>query len=103
MNAAERLEAKMGKNSQETRIALLEQSIAHINETLERLDKKIDSASNNIERHLIDMDQRLNKMDQRLDKFNDRVWSNFMWSLGTMFSLSTLACGIMAKGFGWLD
>lgn len=103
MNAAERLEAKMSKNSQETKIALVEQSIIHTQETLERLDRKIDGHFNNIDRRLSGMDQRLDKMDGQLDKFNDRLWSNFIWSLSTMFSLATLCCGIMAKGFGWFD
>lgn len=48
--------------SEDTRIALLEQSICHINETLIRFEKRIDQLDNNIK-------------------------SQFHWTLGLIFGL----------------
>jgi molecular chaperone GrpE (heat shock protein) len=89
MGAVQKFEANMKANNQETRIALLEQSIKHVNETLLRFEKKIDG-----------LDQ---KVEQNMSKINDRLWSNFLWILTTLFTLSTLLIGVMAKGFHWLN
>ncbi len=96
MKAAERLEVPMRKNSQETRLALLEQSIGHIHESIERLEKSIHGGFE-VTNH------NLAKIEARLDKFNERIWANFYWILGTMASLTGIVIGVMAKGFGWFD
>lgn len=104
MSAVEKFEVKpMGKNSQETRLSLLEQSIHHIKESIDRLDRNIAGGFHGVDDRLHKMEQKIDKMEGRLDKFSDRLWSNFLWLIGTMFTLATLCCGIMAKGFGWFN
>lgn len=79
------------KNNQETRIALLEQSILYSTKGVER-----------IEQHLYKMEQHIDKMNDKIDRINQRLWTNFYWTLATMFTLSSVGAGILAKGFGWL-
>jgi hypothetical protein len=96
MNAlAHKLEGNM-KVNQDTRIALLEQSIEHMNSTLNRLEMNLSNGFSST-------NKRLEEMNTRLDKFNDRLWSNFLWILSTQFTLTTLICGVMAKGFQWFS
>ena len=85
MNAIERLEVKpMKPNSQDTRIALLEQSQNHIYETLIRIEKRFDDME-------IKSEKRLDKIDQRFDKID----SNHKWLIGLvvtiLFSTATLS------------
>lgn len=93
--AAHKLEGNM-KVNQDTRIALLEQSILHTKEALNRIEMNISSGFSSI-------NKRQEEMNVRLDKFNDRLWSNFLWILSTQFTLTTLICGVMAKGFQWFN
>ncbi len=53
--------------SQETRVALLEQSIGHINQTLIRIEKRFDSIEN--------------KIDYNFNMLNNKIDSNFKWLL----------------------
>ena len=97
MNAAERLEVNMkASTNQEVRIALLEQSIGHIGETLIRIDNRLNAIDSK-------MDKKFDEMDRKLDKFDARLWTNFYWILGTVFTLSSVLAGLMAKGFNWFS
>ncbi len=96
MSTAQKIEVGTMKHSTETRIALLEQSIGHLDETLLRIDRKIDIRFD-------EMEKKFSKIDQQLEKFNDRIWANFYWILGSLFTLTSLMCGVMAKGFGWFN
>ncbi len=97
MNAAERIEVNMkASNSQEVRLALLEQSITHVNETLLRIDNRLSSIESKIER-------KFDEVDKKLEKFDGRLWTNFYWILGTVFTLSSVLAGLMAKGFNWFS
>jgi uncharacterized coiled-coil protein SlyX len=87
MSSANKFEAIMNNNKLETRVALVEQSISHISETLIRIEKKMDAG--------------FEKLEKEVKLIDSRLWTNFYWILGTMFTLSTLMCGIMAKGFHW--
>lgn len=93
--AVQKLEGSM-KVNQETRIALLEQSLEHVNQTLNRIEMNMSGNFSNT-------NKKLEEMTVRLDKFNDRLWSNFLWILSTQFTLTTLICGVMAKGFQWFS
>jgi hypothetical protein len=64
-------------DSQETRIALLEQSIGHITQTLLRIEA-------------------------RLDRIETEVKSDFRWLLGMMIVFSGVLMGTMAHGFHWI-
>src|SRR6202166_4850436 len=106
------------QDTNEVRLALLEQSIYNINETLIRFEKKFDK----IDDKLDFMDKKLEKkmevleinlgkkmetleinVTTKLEIFNGRLWSNFYWLLGAMFTLSCAGAGILAKGFGWFN
>lgn len=71
------------KYSEDTRLALLEQSITHINETLKRFDKRFD-----------DIDKRFDKLDVRID-------SSFKWTLGLMYSSIVGILVLIGHQFHW--
>lgn len=96
------IEAPM-KQSQETRVALLEQSIGHINENLLRLERKLDTRFDHMDKRFVDINCKFDNMDKKLDRFDSRLWSNFYWTLSTMFTLSCAGAGVLAKGFGWFN
>jgi len=111
---ASKIENIKMKQSQETRVALLEQSILHINENLLRmerkidqrfdeLDKKIDQRFDSVFRQFGTVDEKFSELERKLDKFDSRLWSNFYWMLSTMFTLACAGAAVCAKGFGWLD
>ncbi len=55
---------KDNHHSEDTRIALLEQSINNINETLIRFEKRFD------------------QLDAKIESINNRLWSIFRWTIG---------------------
>ncbi len=71
-------------DTQETRIAVLENTMLHIHETLERLDKRMTSLEMN--------------MNQRFDKLDSRLWQNFYWMIGGF----TAIIGLIAKLQHWI-
>ncbi len=79
-----------GDMSNDTRVALLEQSIGHINQTLLRIEQKVDK-----------LDDKVDKVSEKLDKKNDEVrglsWSQFRWIMGTFF---VLFMTVVYKGHG---
>jgi hypothetical protein len=73
--------------SDETRIALLEQSLLHINMTLSRIE------------------DRFNKIEIDMGRLHESIHSHFKWTMGVMISLfsglyATFIGGILAKMFG---
>jgi hypothetical protein len=107
MSAANQIEVKMKNPSQETKIALLEQSIGHINQTLMRFEKKIDSLDDKVDKKFNTLNEKFDDarkdIRSQLEKMDNRLWVNFYWILGTMFSLSCAGAAILAKGFGWFN
>lgn len=93
--AVQKFEGNM-KVNQDTRIALLEQSIEHMTQALNRIEMNLSAGFANT-------NKRQEEANLRLEKFNDRLWSNFLWILSTQFTLTTLICGVMAKGFQWFS
>jgi uncharacterized coiled-coil protein SlyX len=102
------------KNNHDVRIALLEQSISNINETMirfekrfDRIDEKLDKITKNFDDKLQKFELKFEKLENnvisKLESFNNRLWINFYWILGTMFTLSCAGAGILAKGFGWFN
>lgn len=95
MNAAEKLnEVHMVKNSQETRIALLEQSQVHLYETLLRIEKRFDQ----IDEKFTKIDDKFDKVNERFDKLYEKLDSNNKWLIGlavsVLFSAGTLGFSI---------
>ena len=82
--------------TEETRLALLEQSSCHIQETLRRIEDKFDR-----------IDVRFNKVDDRLDRLSERVDANFKWTMGVMITLfsglyATALGGMIARFCQWI-
>lgn len=96
MNTAERLEVHtMSKNNtQETRIALLEQSTNHIYEALQRIEKRFDHIDNGFNSVESRIDQLDKKFDAKHDALNAKIDSNNKWLIGlaisVFFSAATL-------------
>jgi hypothetical protein len=65
---------KAYKQTDETRLALLEQSINNINETMKRFEKRFDTLEN--------------KIDTGLKDINNRLWSNFFWLIGASTTIT---------------
>lgn len=104
MNTAQKLEVNMkAANSQEVRISLLEQSMNHINETLMRIEKRFDRIDDRFTFLEAKLDKKFDDSDKKLDKFDARLWTNFYWILGTVFTLCSVLAGLMAKGFNWFN
>lgn len=101
MSRLRKLDQPDMKNTNETRVALLEQSIEHISNTLIRLDSKMDAGFERMNDRFDKVDARFDKMDARLDKMNDRIWSNFLWLLSMMLGLAAGGLGLLIKGFHW--
>jgi hypothetical protein len=112
MSVAEKMELPM-KSTQETRLALVEQSISHINHSIDRFEKVALQGFDNTERRFntltkhIDekadkIEKNLDKVDHYISKIDQRMWTNFYWLLATMFTLAGAGAGILAKGFKWL-
>jgi hypothetical protein len=97
-----KLEASM-KQSTETKVALLEQSIGHISETLIRLERKMDIGLEKVDKRFDLIDKKFEDIEKKLEKFDARLWSNFYWTLSTMFTLSCAGAAVLAKGFGWFN
>jgi len=69
---------------EETRIALLEQSIDNINETLKRFESRFD------------------KIDEKFDKIDNQIDSNFIWMIGFMIGGFSSILGLLAHSFHWI-
>jgi len=80
--------------TEETRIALLEQSIGHINETLIRIEKRFDSLENDIK-------QGFGRLENKIDRLENKVDSNFKWLLGIYFGGFAGLFGMMAHAMHW--
>jgi tetrahydromethanopterin S-methyltransferase subunit G len=74
----------------DTRLALLEQSIGHINETMMRFEKRFDRLDERFDK----IDQKLqsinDKVDQKFQYVHDKIDTNFKWVIGSMISLFIL-------------
>jgi|HubBroStandDraft_5_1064220.scaffolds.fasta_scaffold100896_5 tetrahydromethanopterin S-methyltransferase subunit G len=66
---------KAHKQTDDTRLALLEQSINTINNTMQNIEKRFDRLDARF-------DRLENKVDTGFKDVNNRLWSNFLWMLG---------------------
>lgn len=93
------------KQNNETRMALLEQNQKYLQETLSRIDQKLENNFFDIKEELKairhEIKEEKKDIKQLLDTFSNRLWTNFYWLLGTMFTLTAGVAGILAKGFKW--
>ena len=91
--------------SEDTRLALLEQSIGHLNVTLERFEKRFDQIDAKFD--LIDIkfnhiDGKFDRMDAKFEKLDSRIDSNFKWLLSVMIAGFGSLLGIIAHTQHWI-
>jgi flagellar capping protein FliD len=65
-------------------------------------ERRFNNLTKHIDEHTSKLGERLDKYDHKIDKMDQRLWTNFYWMLGTLFTLSAAGAGILAKGFKWL-
>jgi len=85
-------------HSDETRIALLEQSINNINNTLLRFEKRFDKIDERFDK----MDEKFSKIDQKFEMLSGKINAQLLWLLGTGATVALSVVGLMAKGFHWI-
>ena len=76
---------------EDTRLALLEQSISWINQTMMRMENRFDQ-----------LDKRLDKIDSRLDRIEVKIDSNFKWLLGFYIGGFSALFGLIGHGLHWV-
>ncbi len=93
---------KEGVMTDDTRLALLEQSIGHINETMIRIEKRFDAIDFRFDR----MEKRLDSIEERVSsgfiRLDQKIDSNFQWLLGIYIGGFASLFGIVAHGFNWI-
>lgn len=77
-------------HSEETRFALMEQSINHMNQTLQRFETRFDKIDNEIK----DVRQDVKEVQKEL---KGEIRSNFFWTLGLIGTVFA----VMAHGLHW--
>lgn len=90
----------MKKDSDSTRLALLEQSIGYIGETLLRLDKRfdsIDSRFDSVDHRFDKVETKIEKLDSKIEETRRQAWSKFRWVMGTIAGLFVT---VILKGHG---
>lgn len=73
-----------GDMKDDTRIALLEQSISHINETMTRLEVKLDRLDS--------------KIEDGFKQVSARIWANFYWGVAGFSGV----LGLIAHALRWI-
>jgi predicted nucleic acid-binding Zn-ribbon protein len=90
-----------GNMSEDTRIALLEQSIKHINQTLIRLESKIDNGFDKIDLRFHEIAKRVQEIDKRISDDVKSLYcaqmTQFKWVIATLLGLFGT---ILLKGHG---
>jgi len=91
----------------DTRLALLEQSIGHINQALIRIENNHKDFKQEVNQTMARMEKAQEDIKKEIresfNKFDNRLWTNFYWTLGTTITLFGVLIGLMAKGFGWFN
>ncbi len=77
--------------SEDTRLALLEQSIEHLNATLQRFEKRFDH-----------IDAKFDHIDAKFEKLDSRIDSNFKWLLSIMLAGFGSLLGVIAHTQHWI-
>jgi uncharacterized coiled-coil protein SlyX len=104
---ARKLEVFMNND---TKIAVLENTIVHINETLVRMESRFDKIDEKFDRLDEKFSEKFDKMDNKIDclrkemytgfsKINERLWSNFIWLMSLTLTLAGGVAGLIARSF----
>ncbi len=76
--------------NEETRIALLEQTIIHI-------DNSLSESRSDIKIFREKVEEKLDKIEQRFNRIEEKMYDNFLW---TMCVVITLFSGLYATALG---
>lgn len=98
----------------DTKLYLLEQTVININDNLSKIDKRFDiieqkidtkflNIDNSIQKTATHIEKKIEKLEENAKKVDGRLWTNFYWILGAMFSLSCAGATLLAKGFHWFN
>lgn len=91
----------MDNYNQETRFALMEQSIQHMTQSVQRLETSLESRFNKIDDRFDKIDARFEKVDHEIKEVHKElkgeIRSNFFWTLGVIGTVF----GIVAHGLHW--
>jgi uncharacterized coiled-coil protein SlyX len=71
----------------DTRIALLEQSIGHVNESLIRIEKRFDR-----------VETKIDTLDNKINDASKTSWSQFRWIIGIVIALTGTVITALIKG-----
>jgi uncharacterized protein Yka (UPF0111/DUF47 family) len=84
----------MDKFSEETRFALMEQSINHMNQNFDSSINHINQTLERFERRFDNIDNEIKETKKEL---KGEIRSNFFWTLGVIASI----LAVVARGFHW--
>lgn len=71
----------------DTRIALLEQSIGHVNESLIRIEKRFDR-----------VETKIDMLDNKINDASKTSWSQFRWLMGIIIAVGGTVITALIKG-----
>ncbi len=85
---------KYNDNTNDIKLALLEQSVIHINETLKELKDEMKEFRKEMKEFRQEMNE---KIDKEVKYIANRSWLQFLF----LFAMISTVLGIMAHGFKW--
>lgn len=91
----------------DTRLALLEQTITHIDATLSEIKSEIKSFKQEINQKFEKIDTRIQRLDDKIDRLGDKVDDKFKWTMGVVITLfsglyATALGGMIARLCHWI-
>ncbi len=75
----------------DTRLALLEQTVGNINETMLRLERKMDLGFEKV-------DKRFDNIDKDIREIRSLSWSHFKWMMSAVLGLFGTIATVIVKG-----
>jgi hypothetical protein len=72
------------KMKEDTRIALLEQSIGHINETMLRMEKRFDRSDQKLGDLEKKLETKIHRIEDKINSVDEKIGNHFKWIMGTV-------------------
>jgi uncharacterized protein YPO0396 len=109
--------------SNDTKVAILENTMNHIYEDVRRVENRVHRVENRLAsmdqrlgslEHIVDtkfaaidkkfdaVDRQFDAVEQRFSTIDNRLWSNFLWLVGLLLGSVSGLAGLMAHGFHWI-
>lgn len=87
--------------SDETRLALLENTAQHIAESLTDIKIDLKEGRREMKEFRADMKSDFMAAHKRVDNIQDRIWSMFLWLIGIGITLYGSLFGVIAHALKW--